>query len=140
MKNVIVLCTGNSFRSQMAEAFLRKYAGEKAQVYSAGVRAIGRLPEKTLALMDEVGIDIRHHTSDQVDKYLEIAMDYVITVCDHANETCPVWSVGSPIVVHQSFADPHEVEGQSFEEYVASLRPVRDEIDAWCKKWVEENL
>ena len=140
MKNIIVLCTGNSFRSHMSEAFLRKYAGAKATVYSAGVRAIGRLPEKTLALMDEVGIDIRNQTSDQVDKYLDVDMDYVITVCDHANETCPAWLEGKPTLVHKSFADPHEVEGQSFEEYVNSLKPVRDEIDAWCKEWVAENL
>lgn len=137
MKNIIVLCTGNSFRSQMAEAYLRKYAAGKANIYSAGVKALGRIPDKTKYLMDDDGIDISSQTSNQVNEYFDVEFDVVLTVCDHANETCPVFPKPVKQKVHQSFPDPERHEGQSEEEYLQSLKPVRDMIKQYCQKFVE---
>src|ERR1700733_12381237 len=88
MKNILVLCTGNSCRSQMAEGYLQKFAGDKAIVYSAGIETHGVNP-RAIEIMKEDGIDISHHTSNHIDEYPNIDFDFVITVCDHAKEQCP---------------------------------------------------
>ncbi len=88
MKKILVLCTGNSCRSQIAEGYLRHFAGNKAEVYSAGVETHGVNP-KAIATMAEDGIDISHHTSNNISEYSNVPFDYVITVCDNAKERCP---------------------------------------------------
>ena len=86
--NILVLCTGNSCRSQMAEGFLRNYFGANATIYSAGIYASGVNPN-AIKVMKEIGIDISNHTSNKVDEYFNINFDFIITVCDNAKETCP---------------------------------------------------
>ncbi|MDR6197316.1 arsenate reductase ArsC [Siphonobacter sp. SORGH_AS_0500] len=135
MKKILVLCTGNSARSQLAEAYLQFFAGDRAQVYSAGVDPKGVNPV-AIQVMAEDGIDISHHTSNHADEYTGMAFDYVITVCDHAREQCPYFpSAGQ--MIHQSFSDPGHTEG---EDLVTSFRRVRDEIKAYSQAFVQKNL
>ncbi|HEY0668014.1 MAG TPA: arsenate reductase ArsC, partial [Sphingobacteriaceae bacterium] len=101
MKKILILCTGNSCRSQIAEGYLRQFAGDKAEVYSAGVETHGVNP-RAMATMLEDGIDISGHTSNHVDEYRAIDFDYVITVCDNAKERCPVFP-SSARQIHQNF-------------------------------------
>ena len=101
MKRILVLCTGNSCRSQLAEGYLRLYAGNKAEVYSAGVETHGVNP-RAILVMQEDGIDISGHTSNNIDEYRDIQFDFVITVCDNARERCPFFP-GSAIKFHHNF-------------------------------------
>ena len=133
-KKVLVLCTGNSCRSQLAEGYLRHFAGDAAEVYSAGVETHGVNP-KAIATMHEDGIDISHHTSNHVDEYVGINFDYVITVCDHANEVCPVFPTKS-LKLHWNFADPSKMEGTA-EEISAAFRKTREEIKRYFKDFAE---
>lgn len=128
--NILVLCTGNSCRSQIAEGYLRHFAGEKAQVYSAGIETHGVNP-RAVAIMKEDGIDISQHTSNHVDEYLGIDFDYVITVCDNAQERCPVFPSKAK-KLHQNFPDPAKAKG-SEEEIMAEFRRVRDMIKGFCE-------
>lgn len=126
MMKVLILCTGNSCRSQMAHGFLQSF-DENLIVYSAGTEASGKLNEKAVAVMKEVGIDISHHTSDSVDKYIHEVWDFVITVCGGANETCPAFLGYVKNRVHIGFDDPSFAVGT--DEYIMSeFRRVRDEI------------
>ena len=100
MKNVLVLCTGNSCRSQMAHGLLNYFAGGQANIYSAGIETHGLNP-KAVAAMERIGIDISHHQSNHVDEYMSIEFDYIITVCDHAAENCPVFPSKSAVRIHQ---------------------------------------
>lgn len=128
MKNkerVLILCTGNSARSQMAEGILRHVAGDRFGVYSAGTIASFVRPQ-AIAAMAEIGIDISGHRSKCRDEFHDTAFDYVITVCDNANETCPVFP-GPAKRIHWSFDDPAEAVG-SDEQQLAMFRRVRDEI------------
>lgn len=136
-KNVLVLCTGNSCRSQIAEGYLRFYAGEKANVFSAGVETHGVNP-KAIATMKEDGIDISGHTSNHIDEYLDTDINFVITVCDHARERCPVFPARAE-TFHQNFPDPAEATG-SDEEVAAEFRRVRDMIKKTMKAFAEEKL
>lgn len=134
-KNVLFLCTGNSARSQMAEGLLRKYAGERFGVFSAGLDPKGVNP-LTIDVMDEIGLDIRHHTSDPINKYMmRQSFRYVITVCSDADERCPqaLWHKGEKL--HWPFDDPAKAEGTQ-EEQLAVFRRVRDEIDEKIQAWV----
>ena len=124
-KRVLILCTGNSARSQMAEGLMRHDAGERFDVFSAGVEPTRVRPE-AIEVMREVGIDISDHRSKSVDEYGGEDFDYVITVCDNANERCPIFP-GNTKRIHWSFADPAAVEG-SEEEKLRVFRRVRDEI------------
>lgn len=125
---VLILCTGNSCRSQMAHGFLQSFDPE-ISVCSAGTEATGRLNPKAVEVMKEVGIDISHHTSDQVDKYLDDEWDYVITVCGGANENCPAFYGKVKHRIHIGFDDPTYATGS--EEFIMSeYRRVRDEIRA----------
>ena len=103
-KRVLILCTGNSARSQMAEGLLRHLAGERGEVASAGVSPTQVRPE-AVAVMREIGIDISNHRSKSVDEFTDQKFDYVITVCDNANEQCPIFS-GNTQRIHWSFDDP----------------------------------
>jgi arsenate reductase len=135
---VLILCTGNSCRSQMAHGFLQSFDPD-ITVCSAGTQASGKLSSKAVAVMKEAGIDISHHTSDSVEKYLDQQWDYVITVCGGANESCPAFIGNVKHRLHIGFDDPSHVTGT--EEYIWSeFRRVRDEIKAGFWKFYEENL
>lgn len=139
-RKILVMCTGNSFRSHIAEAYLRKFAGDKIQVYSAGVKAADMVYPWTIKLMAEEGIDISDHASEQVDKYLDIEFDYLITVCDNAKETCPLFPRPGGKKLHQSFKD-YEPKGDFSEyEYMETLRPIRDAIKKYCKEFVKKEI
>ena len=137
MKNILVLCTGNSCRSQIAEGFLRHYAGEKANVYSAGVETHGVNP-RAISIMNEVGIDISNHTSNHVDEYTNINFDFVITVCDNAKERCPYFPTKAE-KFHYNFPDPAKAVGTE-EEIMNEFRAVRVLIDDYCKDFVGKHL
>lgn len=137
MKKVLVLCTGNSCRSQLAEAYLRHFAGQDAEIYSAGIETHGVNP-KAIAVMAENGIDISHHTSNLVEEYLSIPFDYVITVCDHANESCPYFP-GQAKKLHHNFPDPAKAQGTD-DEIMEEFRKVRDSIKAYCFDFVKDHL
>lgn len=138
MKNVLVLCTGNSCRSQMAHGWLNYYCGGTANIYSAGIETHGVNP-KAIATMATVGIDIGHHTSNHVDEYATIDFDYIITVCDHAAENCPVIPSKQAVRLHHNFSDPSKLKGSS-EEIEAAFAQTRDEIATYCKNFVKEKL
>lgn len=137
MKNILVLCTGNSCRSQIAEGYLRHFAGNKANIYSAGVETHGVNP-KAIATMKEDGIDISEHTSNNVNECLDIDFDFVITVCDNAKERCPYFPTDAT-KLHYNFPDPAKFQG-SEEETKAEFRRVRGLIKEYCQKFVEDNL
>lgn len=137
MKNILVLCTGNSCRSQMAHGYLQLYAGGKAKIYSAGIETHGVNP-RAVSVMKEDGIDISHHTSNLVDEYKNIDFDFVITVCDNARENCPYFP-GHAKKIHQNFPDPAKATGTE-EEILNEFRKVRAMIKQYCNKFVEENL
>lgn len=136
--NVIFLCTGNSARSQMAEAFLRHYAGKHFNVFSAGLEPKGMNPF-TVAVMQEKGFDMGGQVSKGVSEYLgRQVFQYVITVCDHADANCPTVWMGAAHRLHWSFEDPAAVVG-SDDEKLAMFRAVRDQIEAKIKGWLEES-
>jgi len=135
-KRVLILCTGNSARSQMAEGLLRHDAGDKFEVESAGV-APTRVRPEAIEVMGDIGIDITGHHSKSADEFVGQDFDYIITVCDNAKETCPVFP-GHAARIHHSFTDPAEVEGDE-ETRVQAFRQVRDEIRDWLKTFAESN-
>lgn len=137
MKKILVLCTGNSCRSQIAEGYLKYFAGDKAEVYSAGVETHGVNPA-AIETMKEDGIDISHHTSNNIDEYRNIDFDFVITVCDNAKERCPYFPSNAK-KFHHNFPDPAKAKGTK-EEVKAQFRQVRQQIKDYCKKFVTENL
>ena len=126
-QKVLILCTGNSARSQMAEGLLRQLAGDRFEVESAGTIASFVRPQ-AIAAMAEIGIDISNHRSKCLDEFLDDPFDYVITVCDNAKESCPVFP-GRAERIHWSFDDPAEADGDAVAQ-LAVFRRVRDEIKA----------
>lgn len=126
-KRVLILCTGNSARSQMAEGLLRHLDSNRLEVTSAGVSPTNVRPE-AIAVMREINIDISEHYSKSVDEFRGQPFDYVITVCDNANEQCPLFP-GKATRIHWSFEDPAAVTGDE-EHRLAAFRRVRDEINA----------
>lgn len=136
-KKILILCTGNSCRSQIAEGYMRFFAGNKAEVYSAGVETQGVNP-KAISIMKEDGIDISDHTSNNIDQYTPIEFDFVITVCDHAKERCPFFPTKA-IKFHYNFPDPAKATGTDT-EILEQFRSVRDLIKDYCKNFVAENL
>ncbi|HQQ93627.1 MAG TPA: arsenate reductase ArsC [Bacteroidia bacterium] len=137
VKNILVLCTGNSCRSQIAEAYLRKFAGSRAEIYSAGVETHGLNP-RAVQVMKEDGIDISMHTSNHVNEYIGIEFDYVITVCDNAKEQCPYFPSRAKMF-HRNFPDPAKARG-SEEEIMQAFRQVRSLIKDYCKEFVQTQL
>lgn len=121
----------------MAHGYLQHFAGSRAEVLSAGVETHGLNP-KALQVMAEDGIDISHHTSNLVDEYADLSIDYVITVCDSANERCPTW-IGRANRIHRNFTDPSKATGSS-EDVLANYRAVRDEIREFSRKFIEKEL
>ena len=136
-KKILVLCTGNSCRSQMAEGFLRHFAGNKATVFSAGVETHGVNP-RAIASMKEDRIDISGHTSNNIDEYYGIDFDYVITVCDNAKENCPFFPTKA-LRFHYNFPDPAKAAGTE-EEIMAEFRRVREQIKSYCGAFVKSHL
>ncbi len=129
-KRVLILCTGNSARSQMAEGLLRHDAGDRFEVKSAGTKATSVRPE-AIAAMSELEIDISRHRSKNVDEFAGQKFDFVITVCDNARETCPVF-FGAAERMHHTFEDPAAFVGSN-EERLACFRRVRDELRAYLR-------
>lgn len=134
-QQVLILCTANSARSQMAEGLLRSLAGEHFEVFSAGTKPSVVHP-LAIAAMDERGIDIRSQYSKHLNEYFQQPFDYVITVCDNAAESCPVFP-GPAQRIHWGFPDPAAVQG-SYTEQLASFRTVRDSIEAQLRSWLAE--
>lgn len=125
-KRILILCTGNSCRSQMGEGFLKSFDSE-LEVYSAGTNPSGQVHPKAVQVMKEVGIDLSGNYPKNVAKYLNDSFDYVITVCDNAKETCPVF-IGKVVKqLHIGFEDPAEATGTE-EEILNTFRRIRDEI------------
>ncbi|MCT8334757.1 arsenate reductase ArsC [Leptospira sp. 85282-16] len=137
LKNILILCTGNSCRSQIAEGWIRFYAKEKANVYSAGIETHGVNP-KAIATMKEVGIDISKHTSNHINEYKDIPFDFIITVCDHAKENCPYFPSDAKRL-HHNFSDPSKLVG-SEEEVKAAFAKTREEIRSYCENFVNKEL
>lgn len=134
---ILILCTGNSCRSQMAEGYLKHFAGIKAEIYSAGIEAHGVNP-RAVATMKEDGIDISNHTSNTVDEYAHLDFDYVITVCDNARENCPYFPARVK-QLHHNFPDPAKATGTE-EEITAQFRSVRNMIKAYMKNFVDTHI
>ena len=137
MKNIIVICTGNSCRSQIAEGFLEYYTNDDFVIYSAGIRAIG-INSKAIQVMNEIGIDISKHTSNLVDDYSEIEFDYIITVCDNAREYCP-FIKGNGKRFHQNFPDPSFLFGTP-EQELNNFRKVREMIKNYIINFIKNEL
>lgn len=137
MKRIQILCTGNSCRSQIAEGYLRQFAGDGAEIYSAGVETHGVNP-RAVQVMKEDGIDISAHTSNNVDEYRHMHFDFVITVCDRAKESCP-WFPSEAGKFHQNFPDPVKATGME-EEIMQQFRDVRELIKHYCRQFVAEHL
>lgn len=131
---VLILCTANSARSQMAEGLLRHLAGERMEVFSAGSKPSVVNPYAIRA-MQARGLDIRGHRSKHLNEYLSEPFDYVITVCDNAAETCPVFP-GKAERIHWSFPDPAAVEGDDAKILAPFIR-VRDDLEAAFKRWLD---
>ena len=137
MKNILVLCTGNSCRSQIAHGFLASMTAGKANIYSAGVETHGVNPKAT-STMKEIGIDISSHTSNHITEYLGIDFDYVITVCDNAKERCPYFPTKA-VKLHYNFPDPAKATGTD-DEINEQFRAVRSLIKDYCEQFVEEYI
>ena len=136
-QKILFLCTGNSARSQMAEAFVRKYASDRFEAHSAGLEPKGLNP-LTIKVMDETGIDVSRQTSKGMDTYWgKTDIQYVVTVCDDADKNCPAVWPGVNKRMHWSFQDPAAVKG-SEEEKLAKFREVRDLIKEKIKTWLAE--
>lgn len=138
MINILILCTGNSCRSQIAHGYFEHFTdGRKVQVYSAGVETHGVNP-RAIAVMKEADIDISHHTSNNVEEYLDVDFDYVITVCDNARERCPYFPTNA-VKLHYNFPDPAKASG-SETEIMDEFRRVRDMIRDYVERFVAERI
>jgi arsenate reductase (thioredoxin) len=136
-KNILILCTGNSCRSQIAHGYMQRFVGDKANVYSAGVETHGVNP-RAIAIMAEDGIDISNHTSNNVLEYQDIDFDFVITVCDNAKERCPYFPSNAE-KFHYNFPDPAKAVGTE-EEIMNEFRKVRDMIKKYCINFMKDNF
>jgi arsenate reductase len=138
MKRILILCTGNSCRSQMAEGFLKSFDAD-LDVHSAGTNPSAQVHPKAVKAMQEIGVDISTGYPKNVGRFLHESFDCVITVCDHAKETCPVFTGNVKHNLHIGFEDPAEATGTE-EEVLAIFRRVRDEIKERFKQFYRENI
>lgn len=136
-KRVLILCTGNSARSQMAEGLLRHDGGDLFEAFSAGTNP-GSVRPEAIEAMREIGIDISAHRPKSVDEFIGQDFDYVITVCDNAAENCPVFP-GKTTRIHQSFEDPPPPSVGDEESRMAIFRRVRDELREWMAGFIKEH-
>jgi len=133
---ILVLCTGNSCRSQMAEGFLKSF-DDQLQVFSAGTKPAEKVNPKAVKVMNELGIDISDQLPNNVNEYIPDSFDYVITVCDNAKESCPIFTGDVKHRLHIGFEDPYEARG-SDEEVLNTYRRIRDEIQRDFRKFYED--
>jgi arsenate reductase len=136
-QKILVLCTGNSCRSQMAHGYLQHFGAERVAIFSAGVETHGVNP-KAIAAMAEDGIDISHHTSNNITEYGDLAFDHIITVCDHAKEKCP-YLPGTARRWHQNLPDPAKATGTE-EQVMNEFRKVREQIKKYCREFVNSTV
>ena len=136
MKKVLFVCTHNAARSQMAEAFLRETCGEFFESFSAGMKPTSVDPEVIQAMRD-LGIDISSHRSKNVDEFAGQHFDFVLTVCDHARETCPVF-FNTAHLLHHSFEDPPPPDVSAYDERLAVFRRVRDQLRGYLKEFARQ--
>ena len=136
MKKILVLCTGNSCRSQMAHAYLEFFAKSRLKVFSAGIEVHG-VNSTAIKIMKEDKMDISNYSSNHVDEYLSVDFDYIITVCDHAKESCPLFDVKDAIKIHKDFIDPSKSDDKS-KLFLENFRIVRDDIKKYCKDFINE--
>lgn len=108
MKNILILCTGNSCRSQIAHGYFKLFSNNRANIFSAGIETHG-LNKNAVETMKRDGVDISNHTSNLVSEYLDIKFDYIVTVCDHANENCPYIPSKNAVRIHKNFTDPSKI-------------------------------
>ena len=137
-KKILVLCTGNSCRSQIAHGYLNFFGGDLVEVFSAGVETHGVNP-RAIKTMLEDGIDISQHTSNHVDEYADVDFDFIITVCDHAKENCPFIASPNAVRVHHDFFDPSKLVGTDQEKHAAFLK-ARTEIKDYMNAFVAERF
>ena len=135
MKKVLVLCTGNSCRSQIAHGFLNYYTNDAVKIFSAGIEKHG-VNLNAIKCMKEIGIDISTHTSNKIEEYLDIDFDFIITVCDNANETCPIFPSNS-VKIHKNFKDPSKMNNGVCN---AGFIEVRDEIKDFIFQFIKSEL
>lgn len=138
MKNILVLCTGNSCRSQMAHGYLSEFSKGKVAVYSAGIETHG-LNTNAVSIMKDDGVDISQHTSNNVTEYSNIDFDIILTVCDHANENCPFIPSQNAIRIHYNFTDPSKVIGTK-KEIEDAFTKTRNEIKEYSRNVLETYL
>jgi arsenate reductase len=136
MKKILVLCTGNSCRSQMAHGYLEFFAKSRLKVFSAGIEVHG-VNSTAIKIMKEDQIDISNYSSNHIDEYLHIDFDYIITVCDHAKESCPLFVVKNAVKIHKDFFDPSKSDHKS-KLFLENFRVVRDDIKKYCKDFINE--
>ena len=136
MKNILILCTGNSCRSQIAHGFLNHFTDNSFSIYSAGIEKHG-LNLNAVRCMLEDKIDISNYTSNLVDDYLKIKFDFIITVCDNANETCPIFQGESLVKIHKNFIDPTKIKNG---EYGDHFIKTRNEIKKFIQDFIENYL
>lgn len=137
MKKLLILCTGNSCRSQIAEGYFRHYAGNSIIVYSAGIETHGVNPNAIKTMLED-DIDISGQTSNHVDEYKNIDFDYIITVCDHANEKCPFFS-SNATRYHHNFPDPAKAVGE-IEDIDKAFAKTRDLIKNYVREFIRTEI
>lgn len=135
MKKLLIICTGNSCRSQIAQGFMESLGAGKLEVFSAGIETHGVNP-RAIKTMKEVGIDLSKNTSNLISDYEKITFDFILTVCDHAAENCPIFPGNTAQKFHNNFVDPSKLEGTE-EEIEAAFRATREEIKNYCEKFVD---
>lgn len=139
MKNILVLCTGNSCRSQIAHGYLHRELEDKAHVFSAGVETHGLNPYAVLVMRMD-GVDISKNTSNLIDDYLNIKFDFIITVCDHANEACPYIPSDYTMRIHKNFEDPSRLEIEDKKEKISKFIQCREQIKDFCIDFSNKNF
>ena len=132
MKRILVLCTGNSCRSQMAEGYLKGFLIGKAEIYSAGVEN-HTINKNAIKIMKDDGVDISQNESNHVSEFEQIDFDFIITVCDHANETCPSLFSKKAVRIHKNFFDPSKIEDE--EKLIFGFEKSRNEIKKFCQEF-----
>ncbi|MGB2341480.1 MAG: arsenate reductase ArsC [Flavobacteriaceae bacterium] len=135
MKKLLIICTGNSCRSQIAQGFMESLGAGKLEVFSAGIETHGVNP-RAIKTMKEVGIDLSKNTSNLISDYEKITFDFILTVCDHAAENCPIFPGNTAQKFHNNFVDPSKLEGTE-KEIEAAFRATREEIKNYCEKFID---
>ncbi len=138
MKKLLIICTGNSCRSQIAHGFMESLGAGKLEVYSAGIETHGVNPS-AIKTMKEIGIDLSKNKSNLISDYEKITFDFILTVCDHAAENCPIFSGKTLQKFHNNFTDPSKLKG-TVEEIEAAFKATREEIKHYCEKFVDRYL